>query len=93
MATTRGYRGRAAQAQPSSVPLAIGYIRVSSEDQASEGVSLPAQHAEVRRYIAFHGWELGPEFQDILSGKRDNRPGYQAALARVRQLRSDGKPV
>ena len=70
-----GYRVRTAAAQASGgVPLAIGYIRVSSEDQAAEGVSLPAQHAEVTRYIAAHGWILDAEFQDILTGKRDDRP-------------------
>ncbi len=32
------------------------------------------------------GWTLMAEFSDIASGKDDRRPGFQAALARCRQL-------
>ena len=32
------------------------------------------------------GWTLIEEFSDIASGKDDRRPGFQAALARCRQL-------
>ena len=61
---------------PSSpgIPTALVYTRVSTEDQAREGVSLDAQLAECRRYAARHTWLLGPEFQDVLSGKCDDRP-------------------
>ncbi len=51
----------------SSPPIALIYTRVSSEEQAREGVSLDAQLTECRRYAAQHGWMLGPEFQDVLS--------------------------
>ena len=64
-----------------------------SEEQAREGVSLDAQLTECRRYAAQHGWMLGPEFQDVLSGKRDDRPAYQALLAEVRRLRAEGQSV
>lgn len=37
----------------------IGYVRVSTEDQAREGVSLAAQEDRVRAYCAAHGLELG----------------------------------
>jgi site-specific DNA recombinase len=63
---------------------ALIYTRVSSEEQAREGVSLDAQLTECRRYSAQHGWILGSEFQDVLSGKRDDRPAYQALLTEVR---------
>ena len=72
---------------------ALIYTRVSSEEQAREGVSLDAQLTECRRYAAQHGWVLGPEFQDVLSGKRDDRPAYQALLAEVRRLRAEGQSV
>ena len=75
------------------VPVALTYTRVSSEEQAREGVSLDAQLAECRRYAARHGWLLGQEFQDVLSGRRDDRPAYQALLAEVRRLRAEGRPV
>jgi DNA invertase Pin-like site-specific DNA recombinase len=76
-----------------NLPTALIYTRVSSEEQAREGVSLDAQLTESRRYAAQHGWLLGPEFQDVLSGKRDDRPAYQALLTEVRRLRAEGQSV
>ena len=37
---------------------AIGYIRVSTQEQASQGLSLDAQEAQVRAYCAFRGLDL-----------------------------------
>src|SRR5215217_7824522 len=76
-----------------SLPTALIYTRVSSEEQAREGVSLDAQLTECRRYAAQHGWMLGSEFQDVLSGKRDDRPAYQALLTEVRRLRAERHSV
>jgi DNA invertase Pin-like site-specific DNA recombinase len=76
-----------------NLPTALICTRVSSEEQAREGVSLDAQLMECRRYAAQHGWVLGPEFQDVLSGKRDDRPAYRALLAEVRRLRAEGHSV
>src|SRR3954470_23196949 len=73
--------------------IALIYTRVSSEEQARDGVSLDAQLAECRRYAAQLGWVLGSEFQDVLSGKRDDRPAYQALLSDVRRLRAEGRRV
>ena len=72
---------------------ALIYTRVSSDDQAREGVSLDAQLAECRRYAAGQGWLLGSEYQDVMTGSRDDRPQYQALLADTRQMRSEGQPV
>src|SRR5215211_631749 len=77
----------------SSLTIALIYTRVSSEEQAREGVSLDAQLAECRRYAAQHGWLLGHEYQDVLTGKRDDRPQYQALLTDVRQRRAAGESV
>lgn len=77
----------------SGVVVALTYVRVSTEDQATNGTSLDAQTREVRRYVAERGWVLGQEFSDVLSGKRTDRPAYQALLRRVRELRTDGQPV
>lgn len=64
---------------------AIGYIRVSTLDQATEGVSLDAQREKIVAYCALHGLELLDTFADEgISGKRaDNRPGLQRALDAV----------
>ena len=38
--------------------LAAGYCRVSTDAQASEGESLKTQHAEIKRYCQYRGFEL-----------------------------------
>lgn len=64
---------------------AVGYIRVSTEGQATEGVSLEAQRSRIEAYCVAQGLQLSAVFVDAgISGKRaDNRPQLQAALAAV----------
>lgn len=61
---------------------AVGYLRVSTEEQALEGVSIAAQKGKVESYCQLHGLELvAVEIDEGISGKRsDNRPGLQKAL-------------
>ena len=63
----------------------IGYVRVSTDSQAQDGVSLDAQEAKIRVWAELNGAERVTMFRDAgLSGKRaDNRPGLQAALAAI----------
>lgn len=62
---------------------AIAYTRVSTTDQATEGVSLEAQEAKIKAWCLLNDFTLGGVFVDAgISGKRaDNRPELQAALA------------
>ena len=64
---------------------AIGYIRVSTEGQAVDGVSLDAQKAKIEAWCVANDFELEGVFVDAgLSGKRaDNRPELQSALTAV----------
>jgi len=64
---------------------AVGYARVSTTQQADEGVSLEAQQARISAYCVAQGLELVHVFTDAgLSGKRaDNRPALQQALDAV----------
>jgi site-specific DNA recombinase len=61
---------------------AIGYIRVSTEQQAEEGVSLDAQKARIEAWCVTNGYELITVYVDAgLSGKTmDKRKGLQDAL-------------
>lgn len=61
---------------------AVGYIRVSTQGQVEDGVSLDAQEAKVRAWADLNGADEVLIFRDEgLSGKRsDNRPGLTAAL-------------
>ena len=62
---------------------AIGYVRVSTEGQATEGVSLDAQRAKIEAWCLANDAQLAGVFVDAgLSGKRaDNRPELQNALS------------
>lgn len=61
---------------------AIGYIRVSTEQQADEGVSLEAQRAKIAAYCELNDYELVGIYEDAgISGKnREKRQGLQDAL-------------
>src|SRR5437764_11698183 len=76
-----------------TITTGLVYARVSSGEQGTNGLSLDAQLDAARRYIAERGWLMGAEFQDVMSGMKDQRPAYQALLAEVRELRSQGRPV
>jgi len=61
---------------------AIGYIRVSTDEQAREGVSLAAQEARIRAYAVAKDLNLVEVVRDEgLSGKGLDRPGVQRLIA------------
>jgi DNA invertase Pin-like site-specific DNA recombinase len=66
---------------------AIGYIRVSTEGQATDGVSLDAQRAKIEAWAVLNDYELTAIHVDAgISGKgMANRPGLQDALADCRK--------
>ncbi len=68
---------------------AIGYIRVSTDGQATDGVSLEAQRNRIGAWCEANGYELAGLYADAgLSGKRaDNRPELARALEHVGRQR------
>jgi site-specific DNA recombinase len=68
----------------------VGYIRVSSTDQAEHGVSLADQEHRIRAYCVAHGLELVAVAADEgISGKATaNRPGLQRALTALRRRKA-----
>jgi site-specific DNA recombinase len=57
---------------------------VSTDRQATEGLSLGEQERRVRAHIDAQGWELVEVFVDAgISGKRDDRPALLAMLGRL----------
>lgn len=70
-------------AMKSTGKTAVGYVRVSTERQVSEGVSLDAQEARIRAWATAQGLEVAAVHVDagLSGGKAANRPGLQAALS------------
>jgi len=70
---------------------AIGYVRVSTEEQASDGVSLEAQKAKIRAYADLYDIELVAVIEDAgESAKTLSRPGLQEALKSLREGKAEG---
>ena len=68
------------------VKTAVGYVRVSTQEQAAEGVSLDAQREKLRSYCRANGIRLIDIFADEgMSGSTLARSGLQAALRMVKR--------
>jgi DNA invertase Pin-like site-specific DNA recombinase len=68
-----------------NAPKALGYIRVSTELQAADGVSLDAQRESIEDYCRIQGLNLIAVYQDDHTGKTLKRKGFQAALDHMKQ--------
>lgn len=77
----------------STLTVALVYTRVSTDEQATKGLSLDTQLSECRQYVLRQGWSIGHEYSDILSGMKDTRPSYQELLGHARALRAQGIAV
>lgn len=65
---------------------AVGYVRVSTEGQAVEGVSLDMQRAKLAAWAELHDAELLAVYADDgISGSRADRPGLVDAIARAKR--------
>jgi site-specific DNA recombinase len=62
---------------------AIGYVRVSTDRQAEQGVSLEAQEAKIRAIATVQGADLLEVIDGGESAKNLNRPGLKRLIARV----------
>jgi DNA invertase Pin-like site-specific DNA recombinase len=64
------------------------YARVSSQEQATEGVSIEAQVAALKTYAKSRGWEVFDEYIDGgYSGGTDERPALKRLLLDATQNR------
>lgn len=63
----------------------VAYLRVSTARQGRSGLGLEAQRQAVLAFVeARAGKIIPPEFVETESGKRNDRPQLQAALARCK---------
>ena len=69
---------------------AIGYIRVSTDDQAKEGVSLDNQRQKIVSYCELKDFHLLRIIEDAgISAKNLNRPGVKKVLDMARTKKID----
>jgi DNA invertase Pin-like site-specific DNA recombinase len=72
----------------------VGYIRVSTDEQADAGASLDAQRAAIETEVKRRNWNLVGIFEDAASGKKlDGREGLRQALEALGHRRADGLVV
>lgn len=70
-------------------PLALGYVRVSTDEQVAEGASLHAQRAALSAEAERRGWNLELVADEGYSAKDFKRPGLAAALACLDSAEAD----
>jgi len=66
---------------------AIGYVRVSTDKQATEGVSIEAQIEKIKAWAIFNEYELLHIYNDegISGASLNKRDGMQQALSQVKK--------
>lgn len=72
---------------------AIGYIRVSTDKQADQGVSLEAQKAKIDAYAMLYELEMVDYVIETGSAKDTSRQGLQEALGALTSGRADALVV
>src|SRR5689334_21340199 len=73
----------------------VGYVRVSTDEQAKSGAGLQAQRDAITDECRRRGWELVKIYEDAgASGKSlSNRPALTAALVAVESGEASGLVV
>lgn len=73
----------------------VGYLRVSTDEQAERGAGLQAQEALIHAEADRRGWEVVAVHRDAgVSGRRlEGRAGLSAALSAVESEEADGLVV
>jgi Resolvase, N terminal domain len=83
----RGVRAARLQAIKSHIA-ACGHFRVSTDRQGKSGLGLEAQRKSVLDYLDGGRWDLVGEFTEIESGKHNDRPELEKALAACKKQKA-----
>lgn len=71
----------------------IGYLRVSTDEQARSGLGMDAQRATLQAFANAAGHDVEWVADEGESGKNGNRPGLQMALGMLRKGEADALAV
>lgn len=63
----------------------VAYYRVSTKRQGNSGLGLEAQQHAVMRHVDSSNGKLVKSFQEVESGRKDDRPQLKAALAAAKK--------
>jgi len=86
-----GWYAKGRESPPRGTPMrVIAYCRVSTTDQAENGISLEAQQGRMQAYAALYGLMIVEMIVDTESAKSLHRPGLQRALALLRAGEAEG---
>ena len=66
----------------------VAYYRVSTDRQGRSGLGLEAQRKAVADHLNGGNWTLLAEFTEIETGKRNDRPQLEAAIALCRRRKA-----
>ena len=67
---------------------AIAYVRVSTQQQGKSGLGLEAQLAAIHSFAAQTGAEIVGVYEEVESGKVNDRPQLAKALAHARKIKA-----
>lgn len=68
---------------PPTAKKLVGYLRVSTDEQRQEGISLDVQRERIVTYATMFKLNLLAIYCDDYTGRELNRPGFKAALAKM----------
>src|ERR1700732_1689895 len=76
------------QSMPAHYGKFVAYFRVSTDRQGKSGLGLEAQRESVMNCLDGGRWTLIAEFTEVESGKRNDRPELERALAVCKKQRA-----
>ena len=71
----------------------IGYLRVSTREQADDGYGLDAQRSAITAEAERRGWDVVWIEDEGYTARRDDRPGLQTALTMLRKKQAQALVV
>ncbi len=72
-----------------AIRYAIGYARVSSEEQKKEGYSIPSQIKTIQRYAVEKGFRLLRIYEEVESAKQAGRQAFEELFQLLKSYKQD----